>query len=137
MEEGLHHQKTRRHVQPAEFSEEDSEADSEVDSREPEKARVVVMPVEMVDDAVAQPLRHRCRLVGNGVFCSVSAEAASAEVEGVPVKVSVDDQLEVAKEEVAARGNHPGIVVGEEAVEVDDHAGDEAEALPLLRHRTL
>ena len=26
---------------------------------------------------------------------------------------------------------------GEEAVKVDDHAGDEAEALPLLRHRTL
>ena len=56
------------------------------------------------------------------------------EVEEVLVEVSVDDQLEVAKEEVAARGSRPGNAVGEEAVEVDDHAGDEAEVLPLLRH---
>ena len=89
--------------------------------------------------------QHRCGQRSNGDVLDVCSDEAlerrspnhwppeeveemesDISVEGVPVEVSVDDQLEVAKEEVAARGNHPGIVVGEEeAVEVDDHAGDD------------
>ena len=84
-----------------------------------------VADVVVCDSFVLEDPRHRRFL------------KAVEEVEEVLVEVSVDDQLEVAKEEVAAQESHPGIVVGEEAVEVDDHAGDEAEGLPLLRHRVL
>ena len=89
VEADLHHRKIRHPVQPAKLSEEDSEEDSAVDSetdsrdsreskepkdsKEPEK-------VEAVEDAVAQPPRHRCRLADDGVVCSVSVEEASAEV---------------------------------------------------------
>ena len=71
------------------------------------------------------------RLTVDGVVFGFADEA----LEEVAVEGVADDRVEEEKEEVAPRGSHPGIVVGEEAVEVDDHAGDEAEAPRLQHHR--
>ena len=72
--------------------------------------------------------RHLHRLVEDGVVYDFD------EVVEELWEISVYDQVEEEKEEVAPRENRSGNVVGEEGVEVGDHAGDEVEELHLQHH---